>query len=65
MTVSKTGADAAKPSRPGRKEPAEGSAEDAALQLGSGHCIDFHKASGEFEDGELAFAKACATSATA
>ena len=38
---------------------------DAALQLGSGHCIDFHKSSGEFEDGELAFAKACAASATA
>jgi DNA-binding MarR family transcriptional regulator len=36
MTVSKTAAaiDAAKPSRSVRKEPAEGSAEEAALQLG-------------------------------
>ena len=39
MTVSKTASataavDAAKPSRGGRKEPAEGSADDAALQLG-------------------------------
>ncbi len=35
MTVSKTAAvDAAKPSRPARKEPPEVSADDAALQLG-------------------------------
>ena len=35
MTVSKPAAvDAAKPSRAGRKEPAEGSVDDAALQLG-------------------------------
>ena len=36
MTVSKTAAvvDAAKPSRPARKDPAEVSAEDATLQLG-------------------------------
>ncbi|MEO8263087.1 MAG: alpha/beta hydrolase [Pseudolysinimonas sp.] len=33
---------------------------DAALVKGSGHCIDFHKPSGEFEDSEIAFAKACA-----
>lgn len=38
---------------------------DAALQMGSGHCIDFHKPSGEFEDSELAFAKACAESVAA
>lgn len=36
---------------------------DAALQPGSGHCIDFHKPSAEFDDAELAFAKACAAAA--
>ena len=34
MTVSKTAADAAKPSRPARKAPVETAVEDAALQLG-------------------------------
>ncbi len=34
MTVSKTAADAAKPSRPARKAPLETAVEDAALQLG-------------------------------
>jgi DNA-binding MarR family transcriptional regulator len=34
MTVSKTGADAVKPSRPARKAPVEAAVEDAALQLG-------------------------------
>lgn len=29
---------------------------DTALQLGSGHCIDFHLASGEFQESELDFA---------
>ena len=36
---------------------------DAALQLGSGHCIDFHLPSGEFQDSQLAFAKATAQTA--
>ena len=34
MPVSKTAADAVKPSRPARKAPVEAAAEDAALQLG-------------------------------
>jgi DNA-binding MarR family transcriptional regulator len=34
MTVSKTAADAVKPSRPSRKAPVEAAVEDAALQLG-------------------------------
>ena len=33
---------------------------DAALQLGSGHCIDFHLPSAEFQGSQLAFAQACA-----
>ncbi|SFR92690.1 Alpha/beta hydrolase family protein [Microbacterium sp. cf046] len=36
---------------------------DAALQLGSGHCIDFHLPSGEFHEAQLAFAKASARTA--
>ena len=36
---------------------------DAALQLGSGHCIDFHLPSGEFHDSQLAFAKSAAQTA--
>lgn len=32
---------------------------DAALQPGMGHCIDFHTASAEFQDAELAFTKSC------
>jgi pimeloyl-ACP methyl ester carboxylesterase len=38
---------------------------DAALQLGSGHCIDFHLPSGEFQGSQLAFAQACAKAAGA
>ncbi len=38
---------------------------DAALQLGSGHCIDFHLPSGEFQGSQLAFAQACAKAAAA
>lgn len=34
---------------------------DTGLQPGSGHCIDFHLPSEDFQDGELAFARACAT----
>ena len=34
MPVSKTAADAVKPSRPARKAPVEAAAEEAALQLG-------------------------------
>ena len=37
---------------------------DAELQLGSGHCIDFHKPGGEFHDSQLAFAKASAQTGT-
>ncbi|GAA1942551.1 alpha/beta hydrolase [Microbacterium deminutum] len=37
---------------------------DSALQLGSGHCIDFHLPSAEFQDSQLVFAKACAQTAT-
>ena len=33
---------------------------DTALQLGSGHCIDFHLPSGEFHAAQLAFAKTVA-----
>ena len=33
---------------------------DAALQLGAGHCIDFHLASGEFQGSQLAFAQSVA-----
>ncbi|WP_223622880.1 alpha/beta hydrolase [Microbacterium sp. EST19A] len=33
---------------------------DIALQTGSGHCIDFHLPSREFEDAELAFARSVA-----
>jgi pimeloyl-ACP methyl ester carboxylesterase len=33
---------------------------DAQLQLGSGHCIDFHKPSDEFQNSQLAFARDCA-----
>lgn len=36
---------------------------DTALQPGSGHCIDFHLAGGEFQGSQLAFARACAASA--
>ncbi|WP_372983681.1 alpha/beta fold hydrolase [Microbacterium sp.] len=36
---------------------------DTALQLGSGHCIDFHNASGELQSAELAFALDCAKTA--
>ncbi|GAB2832330.1 alpha/beta hydrolase [Microbacterium insulae] len=36
---------------------------DTALQLGSGHCIDFHLAGGEFQDAQLAFAKSAAATA--
>jgi pimeloyl-ACP methyl ester carboxylesterase len=36
---------------------------DAALQLGSGHCIDFHLPSAEFQDAQLAFAKSAAQTA--
>ena len=35
---------------------------DAQLQPGSGHCIDFHLPSDEFQGSQLAFARACATS---
>ena len=38
---------------------------DVALQTGSGHCIDFHKPSGDFEDSELEFAKASAAARVA
>ncbi|MET4783323.1 hypothetical protein [Glaciihabitans sp. UYNi722] len=38
---------------------------DAALQLGSGHCIDFHLPSEEFQASQLAFAQQCATGASA
>lgn len=38
---------------------------DAALQLGAGHCIDFHLPSGEFQDSQLAFAKTVAQTAAA
>ncbi len=38
---------------------------DFALQLGSGHCIDFHKPGGEFQASQLAFAQACASAANA
>ena len=38
---------------------------DAAVQLGAGHCIDFHLASGEFQGSQLAFAQACAQAAAA
>ena len=33
---------------------------DTALQPGSGHCIDFHKPSGEFQGSQLDFAMSCA-----
>lgn len=33
---------------------------DAQLQLGAGHCIDFHRPSDEFQGAELDFAVACA-----
>lgn len=33
---------------------------DTALQPGSGHCIDFHLPSAEFQDAQLAFAKSAA-----
>jgi pimeloyl-ACP methyl ester carboxylesterase len=33
---------------------------DTELQMGSGHCIDFHHASEQFQSGQLAFARACA-----
>jgi hypothetical protein len=36
---------------------------DAALQLGAGHCIDFHLPAGEFQDAQLAFAKTAAQTA--
>ena len=38
---------------------------DFALEIGSGHCIDFHKPSGHFEDSELEFAKASAAARVA
>ncbi|THG32479.1 alpha/beta hydrolase [Glaciibacter flavus] len=38
---------------------------DAALQTGSGHCIDFHRPSGDFQGSELAFALECAKAAVA
>jgi pimeloyl-ACP methyl ester carboxylesterase len=38
---------------------------DFGIQAGSGHCIDFHLASSEFQQGELAFARACAKAAVA
>lgn len=38
---------------------------DTALQPGSGHCIDFHLAGGEFQAAELAFARDCAKAAVA
>lgn len=34
---------------------------DVQLQAGCGHCIDFHLPSDEFQDGELLFARECAT----
>ncbi len=34
---------------------------DAQIQSGSGHCIDFHLPSDEFQGSQLAFARACAT----
>lgn len=37
---------------------------DSALQPGSGHCIDFHRPSGQFQDSQLDFASACAKKAT-
>jgi pimeloyl-ACP methyl ester carboxylesterase len=33
---------------------------DAAMVTGSGHCIDFHHPGAEFQDGQIAFAIACA-----
>lgn len=33
---------------------------DIAVQPGSGHCIDFHRASAEFQSSQLAFARDCA-----
>lgn len=38
---------------------------DAALQQGSGHCIDFHLPSGQFQGSELSFALACAKASIA
>ena len=38
---------------------------DAALQRGSGHCIDFHLPSGEFQASQLAFAARCAAAVNA
>jgi len=34
---------------------------DAQLQLGAGHCIDFHLPSDEFQNSQLAFAREVAT----
>jgi pimeloyl-ACP methyl ester carboxylesterase len=34
---------------------------DTAIQPGSGHCIDFHLPSAEFQSAQLAFARECAT----
>jgi pimeloyl-ACP methyl ester carboxylesterase len=36
---------------------------DTALVLGSGHCIDFHLPGAQFQDAQLAFARACAQTA--
>ncbi|RFA08860.1 alpha/beta hydrolase [Subtercola boreus] len=38
---------------------------DIALLPGSGHCIDFHRVSAEFEDAELSFAKSTASTVSA
>lgn len=38
---------------------------DTAIQPGSGHCIDFHRPSGEFQDSQLDFALDCASKASA
>lgn len=35
---------------------------DAQLQIGAGHCIDFHRPSDEFQASQLTFSRACATS---
>lgn len=38
---------------------------DTAIQPGSGHCIDFHLASEEFQSSQLAFARECAKAVVA